>query len=92
MKNSDAAFTDACSLQNELSIISEEFDLFYSFNVEEKFNFKEMDLLGAFDVQNLELLSERAAELEKTIIAAIERHNIKIRNYDTLEAFLADAK
>ena len=88
----DAVFIDACSLQNELSIISEEFDLFYSFNVEEQFGFNELDLLGVFDVKNLEPLSKRAAELEKIIVAAIEKHNIKIRRYDTLEAFLADAK
>jgi len=91
INDSDAVFIDACSLQNELSIISEEFDLFYSFNVEEQFGFSEMDLLGVFDAQNLGPLSKRAAELEKAIVAAIEKHNIKIRRYDTLEAFLADA-
>ena len=90
--DSDAVFIDACSLQNELSIISEEFDLFYSFNVEEQFGFSEMDLLGVFDAHDLEPLSKRAAELEKVIVAAIEKQNIKIRRYDTLEAFLADAK
>ena len=78
-KDSDAAFVDACNLQNELSIIAEEFGL------------DEMDLLGVFDARDLCPLSKRAAELENTIIAVIENHDIKIRRYDTLEAFLADA-
>jgi len=77
-KNADAAFTDACNLQNELSIIAEEFKL------------DEMDLLGCFDSQNLEALSVRAAEIEKIIISVIENQGITIKNYDTLEAFLAD--
>ena len=80
IKDSDAAFVDACTLQNELSIIAEEFGL------------DVMDLLGVFDAQDLEPLSKRAAELEKVIVAAIERQSIKIRRYDTLEAFLTDTK
>ena len=79
-KDSDAAFIDACNLQNELSIIAEEFGL------------REMDLLGIFDMNDLGALSKRAADLENSIVAAIEEQNIKIRRYDTLEAFLADAK
>ena len=88
----NTVFIDACGLQNELSIISEEFDFFNSFKVEEQFGFSEMDLLGVFDAKNLEPLAKRAAELEKTIVAAIESYNIKIRRYDTFEAFLADTK
>ena len=80
IKNSDAAFVDVCNLQNELSIFAEEFGL------------GEMDLLGCFDVQDLEPLSRRAAELEKVIISAIEDKGIKIRNYDTLDDFLASEK
>ncbi len=80
IKNSDAAFVDAYSLQNEMSIISEEFGL------------GEMDLLGCFDAKNLESLSKRAAELENFIVTTIERHNIQIRRYDSLEAFLASEK
>jgi len=52
VKNADAAFSDACNLQNELSIIADEFNL------------EELDLLGAFNALDLELLSIRAAELE----------------------------
>lgn len=91
-RNSDAAFNDACNLQNELGIISAEYDIFYSYNVEEKFGLNEMDLLGVFDAANLEPLSKRAAELEKIIVSEIEKHNVKIRCYDTLEAFLADVE
>ncbi len=76
-KDSDAAFADACNLQNELSIISEEFAL------------GEMDLLGCFDAADLSPLACRAAELEKAIIAAIEGQGIIIRRYDALDAFLS---
>ena len=80
VKNADAAFVDACALQNELSIIAEEFGL------------DEMDLLGCFDALDLEPLSRRAVGLEKVIISAIESQGIKIKRYDTLEAFLAAEK
>jgi hypothetical protein len=89
INNAEAAFEDACSMQNELSVINEEFDFFYSYQVEERFGFSEMDLLGAFDVDNLGLLAKRAEEIEQIIIAAIEEHGVKIRKYDTLDDFLA---
>jgi len=79
-KNADAAFGEACNLQNELGIISEEFGL------------GEMDLLGCFDPLDLELMSQRAAELEKAVIAAIESKGITIKRYDTLDDFLAAEK
>ncbi len=90
--DSDAVFFDACNLQNELSVISEEFDFFNSFKVEEQFGFSEMDLLGVFDAGNLEPLSKRAAELEKILVSTIESHGIKIRRYETLEEFLSGNK
>ena len=74
-KNADAAFTDACNLQNELSIIADEFKL------------EELDLLGAFNTLDLGLLSKRAAELEEVIISAIEEQGIRICCYDTIEEF-----
>jgi len=80
IQNADAAFIDACNLQNELSIIAEEFSL------------DEIDLLGHYDTQNLNKLAKRAEELEKSIVAVIEKQGIKIKRYDTLEEFLANEK
>jgi len=80
IKNADAAFSDACNLQNELAIVCEEFSL------------AEMDLLGPFDALNLEPFGRRAAELEKAIVSVIESHGVKIKRYDTLDDFLADKK
>ena len=77
INNCDAAFVDACSLQNELSIIAEEFGL------------EEMDLLGCYDAGHLDWLSSRALELENIILAAIESNGIPIRRYETLEEFMA---
>jgi hypothetical protein len=57
--------------------------------VEEQFGFGEMDLLGVFDAEDLAPLAKRAEEIEKLIIAAIEEHGVKIRQYDTLDDFLA---
>lgn len=76
--DADSAFRDACIMQNELEIVAEEFGL------------GEMDLLGCFDSSNLAALSNRALELEKTIVEAIRNQGVAIRQYDTLEAFLAD--
>jgi len=78
--DADSAFRDSCYLQNELGIVGEEFGL------------GELDLLGCFDAHNLEILSRCAAGLERNIVSAIERQGIKIKRYDTLEAFLADEK
>jgi hypothetical protein len=75
--DADSAFRDACNLQNELEIIREEFNL------------DEIDLLGCFDSLNLEPLSIRAAEVENIITSTIENNNIKIKRYDTLEAFIS---
>ena len=75
--NSDAAFEDACNLQNELIIVKEEFGL------------HEMDLLGSFDTANLMKISSQATELEKYIVLEIENHEINLNKYDTLEAFLS---
>ena len=75
--DADAAFIDACTLQNELSIIAEEFNL------------NEMDLLGCFDIQNLAPLSNRAAEHEGYVVSIIEQQGIEIKRYKTLEDFLA---
>ena len=75
--DADSAFRDACNMQSELDIISEEFML------------GEMDLLGCFDPQRLELLASRAAEWEKCIIQTIESHGITIKDYETLDAFIA---
>lgn len=77
--NNDAAFVDACFLQNELNIVGEEFGL------------KEMDLLGCFDAADLSALSRKATELEEYIISEIESHGVKIRRYSTPEAFLSEA-
>jgi len=88
--NIDAAFRDACGLQNELSVICEEFDFFNSFRVEEKYGFSELDLLGAYDARDLGPLAKRAAQIEEIIISALRERNITINQYDTLDDFLAD--
>jgi len=77
INNSDAAFGDACNLQNELSIVGEEFGL------------RKMDLLGGFDANNLNELVDRATELEKYIVSEIESHGVRLKKYDTLDAFLS---
>lgn len=78
INNSAAAFGDACNLQNELSIVSEEFGL------------RKMDLLGYFDASNLEKLLHQATELENYIVTEIESHGVKLKRYDTVEAFLSE--
>ena len=78
IKNIDGAFYEACQMQSELDIVSEEFEL------------GEMDLLGYFQAENLEILRSRAEELEKQIIYTIESNGVKIRQYNTLDEFLAD--
>lgn len=75
--DSDAAFSQACKLQSELDMIEDEFGL------------SEMDLLGCFDNQDLKPLARRAAQLEAEIASVIGENGVKIRQYDTLDAFLS---
>lgn len=75
VKDGDAAFLEAFQLQNELDIVGEEFAI------------GEMDLLGCFDLKNLDLISRRAAELENVIVSTIKGKGVTIRQFDTLEAF-----
>ncbi len=72
----ERVFLNAIFLQNELNIVKEEFNL------------KEMDLLGYFDINNLNIISDKSQELEQYIISVIESHGVTLNKYDTLEQFL----
>lgn len=47
-----------------------------------------MDLLGVFNPNDLSIFKERLDEIEAYIVSEIKAHGVKIRIYDTLEAFL----
>jgi hypothetical protein len=74
--NAEMALTDACSLQNEMMIVREEFGL------------KEMDLLGCFDSNHLETLKARSVELEQYLVDTIESNGVKIDRYESVDEFL----
>jgi hypothetical protein len=78
--NADAAFVDACNLQNELNIIKEDFAL------------NEIDLLGYFDINDLKQFKQRAEVIEQMIVSIIEEQGIKIKRYDSLDEFLIAEK
>lgn len=78
VNNSDAAFVDACNLQNELSIVGVEFGL------------RKMDLLGCFDANNLNDIMNRATEIDEYIVSEIENHGVKLKKYDTFDDFLSE--
>ena len=77
-ENKDAAFEGAYRLQNEISIVSEEYGL------------GEMDLLGFYEPKKLQTLAKQAKDLEDRIVAAIKSHGIQIRQYGSLEEFLKE--
>lgn len=70
------AYEDAVYLQSELNIVLAEFHL------------KEMDLLSAFDYENLSELSRRAHEFELYILETLQQNNIQLNTYQTIEEFL----
>jgi hypothetical protein len=74
--NYNRAFPDAMNAQNELNVVQEEFGL------------REMDLIGAFDVLDMQALKLRTQEIEQYIISEIENHGIKLNKYESLEQFL----
>jgi len=63
-------------LQSEIDIICEECGI------------KEMDLLGAFDANDLPTYRQRAASLEKQIVATIKEHGIDLTTYDSIDEFI----
>lgn len=73
----EKACNDAGYLQNELLYIAEEFRL------------PELNLLDSFVPEDLELLALRSNCLEQIIKDIIKEHGISIREYDSLDDFLA---
>ena len=74
----DAAFTDACTLQEECNVVTEEFGL------------PDFDLLSGFDCDALVKLSKQATEVEEQIKAyVIETHGL-IPQYAAFEDFLKE--
>jgi hypothetical protein len=70
------SFMRGCFLQTELDIAAEEFGL------------GEIDLMGAFDAEDLPAFRKRAAAVEKQIVDAIESHGAAVERYNTVEEFL----
>ena len=69
---------DACSLQNELILVKDEYGI-----DEDK-----LDLLGYFNFENLSIIHKRSLELEDYVIEEIEKNGVKINKYDTIDEFL----
>jgi hypothetical protein len=72
----EKAFVRGSFLQSELNIVGEEFGL------------GEMDLLGAFDADDLKAFRKRAETLEKQILAAIKKMGETVESYTSVEDFL----
>lgn len=75
----EEAFENAGYLQGELIVVAEEFQL------------EEMDLLGVFAPDHLELLKKRSMELENQIRQVIKDHGIRIDEYKSVDDFLLNA-
>lgn len=65
-----------CSLQHELDIIREEFEL------------EEMDLMGSYNSEDLSAIRVRAEEIEKYITDTIVKNSVSIAIFRTVEDFL----
>ena len=72
----DLAFCDALYLQEELLYVAQEYCM------------EEMDLLDAFDWNDLSGLKERADALENRILEILAGHSITINSYESVEEFL----
>jgi len=74
--NADAAFTDACWLQNVMhnEICGE-------------FGMPDMDILGAFDCGNLMALSEQSSDVERRVGEWIAERTTLVPDYATFEEF-----
>lgn len=72
----EKAYNDACYLQSELIYIAAEFGV------------EEMSLLDSFTPEDLELLMHRSNQLETVVRNILEKHQVTINEYDSLENFL----
>ena len=70
------AYLWGCMLQSELG------------EVEERYDAPQIDILKAFDAEDLKAFASRAAEGERAIIAAIEADGVKLDTYATVDEFL----
>jgi len=71
----DHAFTDACDLQRSCNAWHEEYGM------------PDMDILGAFDRNNLAALAQQATEVERRVGEWIEARHPLVPNYATFEEF-----
>ena len=74
--NADCALTDACCLQEECNAIGEEYGL------------PEMDILSAFDSDNLAPLSAQATDVERRVGEWIAARAPLVEEYATFEEFV----
>lgn len=74
----EEAYTDACNLQDELIVISQEFQI------------EELNLLDSFDPDSLCALDLRCRKLEEIIRGIIAEGGISIREYASVDEFLTD--
>lgn len=72
----DESFSWGCYLQIEFDILTEEAGL------------DKMDLLGAYNADDLSSFEKRANQIEEYIISVIKSHKVDLRKYDNLEEFL----
>ena len=73
--NADCALIDACCLQNECDAMAEEFGL------------PEMDILSAFDCDDLAALSAQATDVERRVGEWIAERTPLVEEYETFEKF-----
>lgn len=57
--------------------------------IEEEFGLEPMDLMGVFDPENLDAFAARAKAIDASIRGEIEKRGVTLREYDSLDAFLA---
>lgn len=70
------AYLWCCFLQNEVDKVGADFGI------------PDVDILSAFDADNLPAFRKRAECVEQHIVAAIEAHGVKIESYPSVEEFL----
>lgn len=72
----ELAYCDALNLQEELMYAAQEYRI------------EEMNLLDAFDLNDLSGLKERANALENRILEILASHNVSLKSYESVEEFL----
>lgn len=76
VNSTEDSYLLGCYLQIEFDAVKEDFEM------------EEMDLMGAFDAEDLSIFAKRAEEIETYILKVLEEHHVILNKFASFEDFV----